>query len=613
MTSGKNINYHYLAQQYHDSIKILEKDLLENNPSRLLEENKHGVSLLPFFLLNTLIFSLYSDFHFNRFSRLLLIPERIVPGIKDLKYSENSITKVLRRIKPFRKIRNEDLFTELLGFVFSKKYKKQYGQFYTPPEVVEYIVEKIPVIPGMKIMDPACGTGCFIIPVFRKLMSLYRDKTSNTDITAEKILKANIFGFELNPVAVHCATLNLMHKGNLIDPVTTNIVCKDALVKEANEKKYDIVIGNPPYISYGLRGTDKIDKDRYSYYKENYRHSAQYKISQYPLFIERGLELLKEGGYLGYIIPDSFLTGKYYSRIRGHMLNTANIIEISLLEGKIWRKGVVGKSVIIILQKEKTEKKRKNNRVQVNTFSNIKKRKGKTYSYSQNYFNTIPLQRFRLFFDKESKEFVDKMENAQYRLGDIVSIASGLIGKKGKASIISQEKINKDWLPGIISSSQATRYSVKYEGDFINFNRGDLKSGFLKALYFVPKLFIRQTADRIIAAYEDSGLLCLNNLHVLNVTDTRFNIFFLLGLLNSSVIDKYYRIISLERKRVLPQTDIEMLEEIPVAEVSESDQAKIEELVKNRIGMNAGSYQVRIKNIEKKIDKQILKMYGVKV
>jgi adenine-specific DNA methylase len=72
-------------------------------------------------------------------------------------------------------------------------------------------------------------------------------------------------------------------------------------------RPFDIVVGNPPYISFGLRAVGKISKRQFKYFKEKYPNSAEYKISMYAMFLNRGIELLGEHGRLGFVVPDSFL------------------------------------------------------------------------------------------------------------------------------------------------------------------------------------------------------------------------------------------------------------------------------------------------------------------
>jgi len=606
MSSSQNKEFLTL---YKNSFKILEDDLSRYTFFRKTEDQKHYISLLPYFLLNTIVFLSASNLGLDFLPSLLEIPSHLLLGDLDFNYPEGTIERLFYEFKSLDVKNSEpDLFAKVIESGFSKKYRKEFGQFYTPQEIVNYIVDNISIKHGMKIMDPSCGTGCFLTGVTKKLLE---GETKDRIKTAEMILRENIYGYDINPIAVHCAILNLLYCTGS-DPFRLNLFCRDALAENSEEGKYDIVLGNPPYVSFGLRGTDKIGREKYCFYKKQFRKSAQYKISLYALFIEQGLRLLKDGGYLGYIIPDSFMNGRYFSKIREHIIDSAQIMEIALLEENVWKGRAIGKSVILILKKQKKINIRKKNSLKSVLIADIRGKQSVSYRYSQEYFKTLPHLRFRLFFNGESKEFIERVEKFSCRLGEIVNISSGLIGKEGKNSIISPEPKGDDWFPGLISSRQVTFYSVDYEGDYINFNRQNLKSGFLKALYFVPKLFIRQTAERIIAAYDDKGLLCLNNLHVLNVIDKRFTIFFLLGLLNSSVIDDYYRIVSLESHRVMPQTDIEMLEEIPVPYANTLDQEEIETYVKRIMNSGKGCNEELEKKLQNRIDVKINELFGIK-
>ena len=79
-----------------------------------------------------------------------------------------------------------------------------------------------------------------------------------------------------------------------------------------------------------------------------------------------------------------------------------------------------------------------------------------------------------------------------------------------------------------------------------------------------PKLLVRQTADTIIVAYDEDGLYHLNNVHSFAPDNEKWNIKYILAILNSKVIRWYYEILANEKGRPMPQTDIETLETLPI-------------------------------------------------
>ncbi len=539
----------------------------------------------------------------------------------------------------------KDILGERFQASIKREERKLLGQFYTPEEIVEYIIEQVDLDINKKIIDLSCGSGRFLIKAYDYLNKLYRQKGIPENKIHKTILKNNLFGIDINPFATELTKMNLLLKGKAYYTGKTNIFEGNALIKEdysydidlfkeevnmENSKprgiklknsRFDIVVGNPPYLSYGLKGTGKLEKDWYNYLKRNYPYSAQYKISSYALFIERGIEVLKNGGYLGYILPDSFLLGKYFSNIRKFILDTCKIKEIVLFGKDFWKSGFVGKPVIIILEKEKEKSIHENNYLKSSHYTNIRSfvdKKYISYSYKQNYFRKIKYNRFRLFFEQKLKNRIEKIERAEYRIKDVISFSSGIIGKAGKENIISMEKVNKNWFPGLHSSSEINRYIINYKKGYISFETEKLKSGFKKAKYFELKLFLRQTGDSIIAAYDSNNLLCLNNLHVGNLINEKFDILYILAVLNSNLINEYYKLTSLETGRALAQLDIETIEEIPIKYTDTKSQKFIAAYVLNIISLknklkkyDDPKTKEKINKLEELIEKKITEIYGI--
>ncbi|MFC1558664.1 Eco57I restriction-modification methylase domain-containing protein [candidate division KSB1 bacterium] len=515
-----------------------------------------------------------------------------------------------------------------------KDERKLLGQFYTPEEIVAYVVSRVEIDINKKIIDLSCGSGRFLMKAYDNLYTLYMEAKYNQREIHKAILKENLYGIDLNPLAVKLTEMNLVLKGSEYFPVETNIFEGNSLIKadtaedltlfsspfEEHQEElknilknnsYDITIGNPPYLSFGLKGTGKLEKEWHAYIKQRYPFSAQYKISTYALYLERGIELLKNGGFLGYILPDSFLLGRYFSNLRKYILDTCIIKEIILFSKDFWKSGLVGKPVILILQKEKDKLKRKNNHLKTvycEDPQSLLSGKYLSYSYRQNTFEKTRHNRFRLFFSKETKDIVEKIEKAEYSLNQVVVFSSGLIGKKGKNDIISSKKENKNWYPGLQSSSEIDRYIINHKGGYISFEKERLKSGFKKARYFEPKLFLRQTGDSLKAAYDENNFLCLNNLHVGNMINESFDILYILAILNSNLMDEYYRTISLESGRALAQIDIETINELPIKYTDKKNQRKIANIVWKIMRQKNPK---KIISLEKKLENIITGIYYI--
>jgi type I restriction-modification system DNA methylase subunit len=384
---------------------------------------------------------------------------------------------------------------------------------------------------------------------------------------------------------------------------------------------FDIVIANPPYVSFGLRGVGKADDEWVKKLRSIYPNSAEYKLSIYAIFMDKGAQLLQSHGILSYITPDSFLLGRYFSKLRKHILKTCRIIKILMFEKDFWKSGTVGRPVITLLEREPNTDLLKRNMPFYSLYHSLDDFNAgtvRTFSYSQEYFTTTPHNRFRLFFDENEKSLVDKVQVGSKSLSVFVTFASGLIGKKGKNEIISREKKGQGWHPGLLSGSEIKKYIVNYEGNFIRFDTKVLKSGFKDANYFEPKILLRQTGDSLVAAYDDNNLLCLNNLHVGNLKDKKCSLKYILALLNSTLLSYYYRIISLETGRTMAQTDIETIELLPIKVPFSDIQNKIVYLVEQILSLTKdedylenSAKQAKVKEYEHQIDQMVYKLYGL--
>lgn len=111
------------------------------------------------------------------------------------------------------------------------------------------------------------------------------------------------------------------------------------------------MVGNPPYVSFGLGRAGKLGKEEEQYLRFNFNSSAEYKISTYALFMHACIELSRADGRQGLILPDSFLSGRYFSNIRGLLLDN-RLVQLIHFDEDFWQGGDVGFPVIWIGQRK---------------------------------------------------------------------------------------------------------------------------------------------------------------------------------------------------------------------------------------------------------------------
>lgn len=496
--------------------------------------------------------------------------------------------------------------------------RKAAGVFYTPAPIVEYILGRtlaahdVTINPAPQVLDPACGSGNFLIAAYEMLMAKFVEKlrilqqcyaghgykvttgAKECWLTGQEywqrhnlhyhIIRHCLYGADIDAKAVAEAQARLVAKAETAGEVYPNLVIADSLVKwetaaptspdfpepdnkrqlaEFWSRQYDYVVGNPPYVSFGLNRVGKIAAAQSAYLRSNYPHSAQYKLSYYALFLERGIMALKPGGYLGFIIPDSYLLGRYYSRIREYILATCSIQELTLVEDKVFRGVLVGFPSIIILRRRQADKPAEAAKVSIN-----KLKAGSiqtSYQYGQEYFSRQVYKRFRLFFSAKDKDIIDKLDQAPCRLGEAAKIRTGMRSLTGQANIKSKTKQGDTWHRGLVSSAQVLPFCLMYQEDWLDVNPDKLnKGGWDKTVIAGPKAFLRQTGDSLIAAIDRAGYYHLNNIHSLTITDNRVSLDYLVGILNSRLMNFYYQTVTLEKGRSMAQVDIELVEKLPL-------------------------------------------------
>lgn len=193
------------------------------------------------------------------------------------------------------------------------------------------------LISELKIVDPACGSGVFLVTAFdflraeykrvnAKIEELQRDFNLERSMdfldTDTEVLTNNLYGVDVNEESVEITKLSLWLKtarrGKVLDSLDNNILVGDSLIGDSNfayhkhkfewktafkdvpQGEFDIVLGNPPYVRQERLGaeTKRALKNRYEVYTG--------VADLYTYFFERGIRQLKDGGRLGYICSSTF-------------------------------------------------------------------------------------------------------------------------------------------------------------------------------------------------------------------------------------------------------------------------------------------------------------------
>lgn len=471
--------------------------------------------------------------------------------------------------------------------------QKASGSYYTPPGVILYILNRLKndiltntdISDNIRILDYSCGMGAFLIyaAAFVSLQNFNNINFSywgfdNDPYIIEickyllKLLKFHPkFGNMFQKISfLHINSLESLKENQWRDLLPKYSKNNIKIPPNFNEEVVDIIITNPPYKSWGLGRVGTLQSDLTEKYRKRFS-TAEYKISYYALFIERALQLLKPGGWGAFVLPDSFLMGKYYQKLRNFLLSKSILLEICLFEKNFWSQ-IVGLPVILILQKKPND----TNKIEGSMRSircNLKNDEVcilQEYKMDPKLFDNQPKKRFRLFFSKETENFTIEFKKNSIPFKKYFEIHHGIRSRTGigKERITSQMKKNHYWKRGLISGNSVVPYFIHYQGHFIMVKPEMLFSGGFNASQIKEeKIILRRTGDRLIAAVDTNGFYHSNTLlYLVTRKDviSPISLYALCTILNSAIFNRYYQLITLKKGRTLPQVEIDTLDELPL-------------------------------------------------
>lgn len=226
------------------------------------------------------------------------------------------------------------------------------GQFRTPRHIIKMMAELVQPQLGHRIIDPACGTGGFLLGAYqyivtqlainagtRKLLpdedGFIRTSVAATfDEKRQFVLQESLYGYDIDATMVRLGLMNLMMHG-IDEP---NIDYQDTLSKSYNEESaYDIVLANPPF-------TGSIDKG-------DINEALQLATTKTELlFVENIYRLLKKGGTACVIVPQGVLfgSGKSFRDLRQTLVERCDLKAVITLPSGVF-KPYAGVSTAILL------------------------------------------------------------------------------------------------------------------------------------------------------------------------------------------------------------------------------------------------------------------------
>lgn len=487
----------------------------------------------------------------------------------------------------------------------------------------QYGVHAIDKAKEIKVLDPACGSGSFLTYAYQVLANFYRRMTKQIEDEQVKlladaaspdmfnrlellkqlpqplldyphhILQKQLYGVDIDPEAAEIAAVNLtmqafadarQEKLPLI--LNENIKVGNSLISGTQEELrhyfgdnwkekrpfnwaeqfpqamkdggFDIVIGNPPYVQMSMDRT--LEPNLKRYLLEMFGFSMG-RLNTFGFFIHRGVSLLEQGGLLSYIVPNTFLTQEYYRQLRKFLLDTCRIVAVATLEGMPFKAAVV-ENAIVVLKKESEEKVREHNEVLLAELGKDEQR-----HISQSAFWESFNYAFTVHLSAKLKALRDKIDNNSIKLGKLVNVNQAIALKHDRSSCLFAEPSGDEYKK-VLDGRDITRYSIYFPGNYLLYDVTKIHSCKREDIFLArEKILFRRVGDRIIAALDTEQHYALNTLVVVTPKSEEVNLRFILALMNSRLVNGYYRLFLKSTKKVFSEIQARQAKQLPVRQI----------------------------------------------
>lgn len=552
------------------------------------------------------------------------------------------------------------------GMTVSKdaKKRKEQGIYYTPDFIVDYIVKNtlkpvldrcktIADLKKIKVLDPACGSGSFLLKALEVIHNKYIEFGNKGGVwTKVDILLNNIYGVDLDPQAVEIARLNLLinaldqkmelpslenniKRGNSlisdkkVDPNAFN--WQEEFPEVFKQGGFDVVIGNPPWVF--TRGGDfsTPEKNYFSEFlrqlgfiqTEKGRNVQSGKVNLYSLFVIKATTLLNEKGVIGFIIPNNILRATNFDLFRKYILDKTKILEIADLGGDVFKQ-VTASSIIILLEKESNLDNRINNKIKI--ISNVIDLLGKQFSVNfvqqKQFINNIKFT-FNILSTSNSNNLSKKIIEETVLLGDICKyISPGIDGDKRK--YVSDIKLNNQYKP-LLFGKNFGRYNIEFKNKWILYDKKMLNRARREDIFLSKKIILQRISggnNPLKATLDTKKYYTFNSVNniVLN-SNSKYDVCYILGLINSKLMSWFYSLNFSNRSILTVNISKTFLEKLPIKKTD--CQKGISSLVNKILLLNEEikifeknsdkwkSVKLEIETIDKKIDEEVYKLYGL--
>jgi len=472
---------------------------------------------------------------------------------------------------------------------------------------------------SVSVVDPACGSGAFLVHVYDYLMSEHeRVGAILGDLFSQEehvrsVLRNNIFGVDLNAESVEITKLSLWlksaTKNEKLTSLDDNIKVGNSLVSDpaiAGRKAFDwhasfprvmesggfeVIVGNPPYGA-------KVSKPELAYLQMHINNTVlgpSLSDTYIVFYVFCMGTLLRSGGKLGFIAPNTWCLTESAAPFREYLLQGDFTVDaIVSHKEKVFEEATVDTNSVVVTKTRATTKTLVRTLTQRATETLHDNLILQSSLASRDFVNTEMVE--------EDYALVRRMEACSTPLSAVADVKNGVkpyeVGKgipKQTKEILAEKPFTSVTKPDhtfvpLIGGSSFHRYQLRWEQDFWIKYGPHLAAPRDREIFDArEKLIFRQTGDSLIGTHISSGYIMRDNTHiVLPRADVETNLMFVLGVMNSLAANYYYWSINPEKGEGLAQIKLFHIASIRIPKASEDEQiavalAVLDLLQRNRV------------------------------
>lgn len=475
-------------------------------------------------------------------------------------------------LEKFRARLNENNFDE------KQSKRKKDGIYYTPDNITRYIVEQAiggwlndrraelaqlyqdntellkrywQVLTNIKVLDPACGSGAFLNQAFDFLNAEMNSVSEqlitlgiNTELdNSRHILEHNLFGVDLNAESVSITKLSLWlktaNRNKELSSLDHAIKCGNSLCDDntiAGDKAFvwekefadimaqggfDVIIGNPPYGASFAKIEKVFLLKKYTSFKEN--------LDSYSAFIELAFNYGNNNSYCGYVIPTSWQTSNNFLNLRETIKSNKSLISAIKLPYDVFVDAYIDTGIYILKNNKQVDYESMVYEFPVRaklSFSEIKFLKLPQKYWEQEQNLKIVLNPF--YYTLTAKVNIDSII-----LESISNSIRGILANDRDKHVNYSSELDRYFIGDIERYKITTNYQWVLYGDNLKEKPKDFS-------YFCgDRILIRRIISRkfrLMAIFVNEQFVNKKDIYVLKITNSNFNIKYILSILNSSLI-----------------------------------------------------------------------------